>query len=192
MMAYLTPTVGLGCRSGGYLIYGVGATISWALIICSFLLSHTVNLHYQDIYMGERAFDSREENTDLEDASESQDPETYNLSAHRRTRWHSILAFLTVTTRVSGKVIAAANACWVIISAIFEFTGVYSSCWCETDADVLGNRGWVTLFATSQSFQTACRSFWIGGVIFSFAVCFCAYVGFLFGCKRSDIDEYDG
>jgi hypothetical protein len=93
MMAYLTPTVGLGCRSGGYLIYGVGATVSWALIICSFLLSHTVSLRYQDIYMDPRPSVSREENRDPEDASESQDLETFNLSAHRVRYgilpWHS-------------------------------------------------------------------------------------------------------
>ena len=192
MMAYLTPTVGLGCRSGGYLIYGIGATVSWVLIICSFLLSHTVSLRYQDIYMGRRPLVSKEENGDPEDAGESQDPETFNLPSHRRTLWHSTLAFLTVATRFTGKFIAALNACWVVMSAMLEFTGVYSSCWCETDADVFGNRGWVVLFATSQTFRTTCLSFWVGGVIFSFAVCAVAYVGFLFGCKRSDIDEYDG
>jgi len=191
MTDYLTPTVGLGCRSGGYLIYGVGATISWALITCSFLLSHAVNLRYQDIYMDRPILASREENIDPEHGRKSQDPETLSLSARRHTLWHSILAFLTVATRVAGKSIAALNACWVVIAAMFEFTGVYSSCWCETDADVFGNRGWVVLFATSQSFRTACLSFWVGGVIFSFAVCAVAYVGFLFGCKRSDIDQYD-
>ncbi|CZR66431.1 uncharacterized protein PAC_16332 [Phialocephala subalpina] len=202
MMAYLTPTVGLGCRSGGYLLYGVGATISWALITWSFLLSHAVNLRYQDIYTGRRESVHRKENNDPEEPPESQEmlltdqsdqnsEPIINLSKYRRTRWHSTLVILTVTTRAAGKCIAAANACWVVISAIFEYTGVYSQCWCDTNADVMGNRGWVVLFATNESFQAVAKASWVGGVIFSFGVCFFAWVGFLLGCRRSDIDEYD-
>ena len=192
MIAYLTPTVGLGCRSGGYLIYGIAATISWALLICSFFLSHAVNLRYQDIYMQELNCNSRKTYLDLEDVDESKNPGLDNLSMYRRTLWHSTLAFLTVATRATGKLIAAANACWIVTSAIFEYTGVYDSCWCEADADMLGNRAWVVLFVTPQTFQTVAKNFWIGGVIFSYGVCFLAYVGFFLGCKRSDIDVFDG
>lgn len=39
IMAILTPTKGLGCRSGGYLLYGVMATSSWLLLV-STVLSH--------------------------------------------------------------------------------------------------------------------------------------------------------
>ena len=166
MIAYLAPAVGLGCRSEGYLIYGVTATISWVLLISSFFLSHTVNLRYQVIYTRGRDSVSREKNTDPEGGGESQDPEPVNPSEHRRKPSESTLAFLTIITRATGKLIAAMNACWIVISAIFEYTGVYDSCWCETNADVLGSRAWVVLFITPQTFQTVARSFWIGGVIF--------------------------
>ena len=204
MIAYLTPTVGLGCRSGGYLIYGVLATISWAFILCSSLMSHEVSLLDQDIYLGRRKFVPRKENSDRQDNCEigqmspmlkdrfDQESDPANLSAHRRSRFHSTLAFLTVATRITGKLIATANGFWIVISAIFEYTGVYSTCWCAADADVLGSRAWAVLFATDQSFQTVARNYWIGGVIFSFAVCLVSYVGFFLACKRSDVDEYDG
>ncbi|KAF7345250.1 hypothetical protein MSAN_01901600 [Mycena sanguinolenta] len=39
-VAYTTPAVGLGCRSGSYLIYGVAATISWIFLVLSSFLSH--------------------------------------------------------------------------------------------------------------------------------------------------------
>lgn len=196
MIAYLTPTVGLGCRSGGYLIYGVLATLTCALLICAFLLSHACCLRYQDIYTGrvERDFVSKKENQDPEQASESiemlpknrpdQEPDLMNLSSHRKTWWHSILTFLTITTRLTGKLIVFVNACWIIISAIFEYTGFYNSCWCATNAAVLGSRAWAVLFATVQSFQTVARNYWIGGVIFSFGVCVLACVGFFLGCKK--------
>jgi hypothetical protein len=202
MIAYLTPTVGLGCRSGGYLIYGVAATISWALLFCSSLLSHAACLRDQDIYMGQRPFISRKVDKDPEDKSESgpmvskdkfdQEFGPANLSAHRRTRLHSSLVFLTVITRITGKLIAGLSASWIVISAIFEYTGVYENCWCATNADVLGSRAWAVLFATPQSFQTVARNYWVGGVIFSFGVCIVTYIAFFLGCKRTDVDEYDG
>ncbi|KAJ7264052.1 hypothetical protein B0H12DRAFT_1102718 [Mycena haematopus] len=39
-VAYRTPAVGLGCRSGSYLIYGVAATVSWILLVLSSFISH--------------------------------------------------------------------------------------------------------------------------------------------------------
>jgi len=141
--------------------------------------------------MGRRAFIPRKKNGDPE-VSFAQESDPANLSAHRRTPLHSTLAFLTVATRITGKLIATANACWIVIAALFEYTGVYSNCWCETNADVLGSSAWAVLFATSQSFATEAKSYWVGGVMFSFGVCIFAYVGFFLGCKRSDVDEYDG
>ncbi|KAJ6559729.1 hypothetical protein B0H19DRAFT_1145688 [Mycena capillaripes] len=40
-VAYSTPAVGIGCRSGSYLIYGVAATLSWVILVLSHLLSHS-------------------------------------------------------------------------------------------------------------------------------------------------------
>ncbi|KAJ7648926.1 hypothetical protein DFH06DRAFT_996557 [Mycena polygramma] len=39
-IAYWTPSIGVGCRSGSQLIYGVAATLSWMILIVSHLLSH--------------------------------------------------------------------------------------------------------------------------------------------------------
>ncbi|KAK6977395.1 hypothetical protein R3P38DRAFT_2581868 [Favolaschia claudopus] len=41
-IAYNTGTVGIGCRSGSYLIYGIAATISWLLLVASSWYSHAV------------------------------------------------------------------------------------------------------------------------------------------------------
>ncbi|KAJ7608726.1 hypothetical protein FB45DRAFT_945782 [Roridomyces roridus] len=40
-VAYLTTPVGLGCRSGSYLLYSVAATVSWILLVLAHLASHT-------------------------------------------------------------------------------------------------------------------------------------------------------
>ncbi|KAG1719920.1 uncharacterized protein EDB91DRAFT_376648 [Suillus paluster] len=40
LVVYCTPTVGLGCRSLGYILYGTMATIVWAMLVMSSILSH--------------------------------------------------------------------------------------------------------------------------------------------------------
>lgn len=42
-----TPTVGLGCNSGAYLIYGVVATAAWFLLVFSAYLSHLHNINLE-------------------------------------------------------------------------------------------------------------------------------------------------
>ncbi|KAF9062644.1 hypothetical protein BDP27DRAFT_1427702 [Rhodocollybia butyracea] len=41
-IAYRTPAIGLGCRSGSYLIYGVAATLSWLILVFSNIVSHEI------------------------------------------------------------------------------------------------------------------------------------------------------
>ncbi|KAK7046418.1 hypothetical protein R3P38DRAFT_2507461 [Favolaschia claudopus] len=41
-VAYHTPAVGIGCRSGSYLVYGLAATASWILLVFSNLVSHAL------------------------------------------------------------------------------------------------------------------------------------------------------
>ncbi|KAJ7505225.1 hypothetical protein B0H11DRAFT_1977575 [Mycena galericulata] len=40
LIVYFTPTVGLGCRSGAYLLYSSMATLIWALLVISSIVSH--------------------------------------------------------------------------------------------------------------------------------------------------------
>jgi len=40
VVSWFTPTIGLGCRSGGYLLYGALSTLSWMILVASSFLSH--------------------------------------------------------------------------------------------------------------------------------------------------------
>ncbi|KAJ7461597.1 hypothetical protein FB451DRAFT_1341251 [Mycena latifolia] len=40
IILYFTPTVGFGCRSGAYLLYAAVATLIWALLMISTMISH--------------------------------------------------------------------------------------------------------------------------------------------------------
>ena len=50
MIAYLTPSRGLGCRSAGYLLYGVFSTLIMLFLILSMLCSHEAMLQIQRAY----------------------------------------------------------------------------------------------------------------------------------------------
>jgi hypothetical protein len=47
LIAYLTPTQGLGCRSGSYVLYGIFGTLAWATVVISAMISHAVMIREQ-------------------------------------------------------------------------------------------------------------------------------------------------
>lgn len=105
LIAYYTPTRGIGCRSGGYALYGGFATLVWILLTASMFFSHAALLRYQREHRNTPAIDFRKHNT--------------------RTWGHSALCGAAVLTRVLGKLIAALNAFWLVLSSLLEYTGVY-------------------------------------------------------------------
>ncbi|KAG5734151.1 hypothetical protein E4T56_gene1216 [Termitomyces sp. T112] len=44
VVVWFTPTTGLGCRSGAYLLYGIVSTVVWMLLLVSSFLSHYVSM----------------------------------------------------------------------------------------------------------------------------------------------------
>lgn len=136
-----TPTVGLGCQSGSYLIYGLASTVSWLALTFSACLSHLYSLR---------------------------------LEKSHRHRWHrpsSLLAGLAVLTRILGKLLASANAIFVIATSIIQFTGLFDNCWCDACIPSLGKAaGWVVLFASDAQLFSASKSAWVGGVFMAIVV----------------------
>lgn len=100
LLAYQTPVVGLGCVSGAYLLYGVAATLVWALLVLSAFLSHKYG----------EALSNRTE------------------AAKLGHRW--ALTVLIPTARYLGKSIALLNALWVLTLCVLQFAGRYQNCWC--------------------------------------------------------------
>ncbi|KAJ6611596.1 hypothetical protein B0H10DRAFT_353009 [Mycena sp. CBHHK59/15] len=139
-VAYSTPSVGIGCRSGSYLIYGLAATVSWLVLILSNLLSHAV---MQRVV---------------------RDPDGRIGS----------IGWLAVGTRLGGKTLAICNAIWLVASGVMGDIGVFQSCWCQTDSLQYGQSGWAPVFKGQQDLRNVAQSIWIGGFIWSVAVCLIA------------------
>ncbi|KAJ7029921.1 hypothetical protein C8F04DRAFT_1115463 [Mycena alexandri] len=139
-VAYSTPSVGFGCRSGGYLIYGLAATVSWLMLILSNLLSHAVM---------QRAV---------------RDPDARIGS----------IGWVAVGTRLGGKILGICNAIWLVASSVMGNMGVFQSCWCQTDSLQYGQSGWAPVFKGQQDLRNVTQNIWIGGFIWSVAVCLIA------------------
>lgn len=164
--ADLTPTRGLGCRSGGYLFYGSFGTIVWLLLLSSMLLSHACMKRYQAIHLDNPSID-------------------FSQQGPERAWSHSALCGAAVTTRCLGKLIAVCNALWLIVSSLFEYIGAYDNCWCKADVLGLRDKGWVVLFKDTGDLADAARTPWAGGVAISIIVCSMTYLFFWLGSTKA-------
>ena len=184
MIAYLTPTKGLGCRSGGYLLYGSTATVSWLLLAMSSLFSHSTMLRYQREQQKQPIVDphsARENDTTshvngiplihlVTPVSRSSSPKS--LRSTSASIWYRVpVRGLAAVTRYLGKTLAIANALFVVAISLFEFTGGFDNCWCKSDVIGLGNSGWVALFKTAHDLEQVASVQWGMGVVFSVLVC---------------------
>ncbi|KAG2357250.1 hypothetical protein BDR07DRAFT_1473546 [Suillus spraguei] len=103
LVVYFTPTVGLGCRSLGYLIYGVFATIIWVMLVTSSILSHYAH-------------------------SYSDTPNGNPFSCITICLAKAVSNLL----RWGGKLLAIVNAIWIIAAGMLQFTSIYDNCYCNS------------------------------------------------------------
>ncbi|KAK5129946.1 hypothetical protein LTR08_002707 [Meristemomyces frigidus] len=157
-IAYLTPTVGLGCRSTGYIVYGILGTAVWLFLLISMLLSHAAMLKYQDLHVSGRP--------------------SIDLQEHIRGPGHTALCAAAVITRYIGKAIAIVNTIWLILSSLLEYVGAYSNCYCKSDYLGLRKKGWVVLFKSAEDLALAAKPIWGGGLAMALGVCIISYAVF--------------
>ncbi|KAF7341240.1 hypothetical protein MVEN_01859600 [Mycena venus] len=106
LVEWLTPTIGLSCKSGSYLLYASVSTVAWILLVISSVLS----------------------------------------SVPRPT---SHLRQTAVFLRRFGKSLAVLNSAWIILICLFQFAGVYDTCWCNGSVLYLGSRSYTVWILTS-------------------------------------------
>ena len=171
LIAYQTPTIGLGCRSGSYLVYGVLGTIVWMCLLTSMLLSHEVMLRYQEQHINNPSMDFR-----MRADHYNPDPNYYH-----RDPTHSALCAAAVALRYTGKFLAIVNTLWLIVTSLLESVGGYDNCWCEGDGLRVGREGWIVLFKNAQDLKLAASPSWGGGLFMTFMVCTVSIAFFVSG-----------
>lgn len=148
-ITYLTPTVGLGCRSGSFLAYGIGGTFAWLLLLLSSVLSH------------------------LKD------------SEFKRSRTRHILEAVCITLDVTAKLVATANAIWIITLCIFQFSGFYSTCYCMSAAWELKERAHDMFVSWPDLVELGTRTVWVSGIVSTGVVAF-VYSAFVYFALSPD------
>ncbi|ESK91581.1 hypothetical protein Moror_2499 [Moniliophthora roreri MCA 2997] len=139
-----TPTTGLGCRSGAYILYAGISTVVWAMLVLSSILAHYVSTLQVDF-------------------------------PHRRwktTNYRAKLAtWISVLLRKLAKVLATANAVWIVITCLFQFSAFFDRCYCNSS--VLGRGAERAFDVMDPSDDVASmQAAWIGGVVLASGTAF--------------------
>lgn len=78
-------------------------------------------------------------------------------------------------TRRAGKIAAIINTVWLILSSLLQFVGAYNNCWCQGNAFVAGDNGWVVLFKDAPEMSLVAQPYWAGGLAMTLGVCVLSY-----------------
>ncbi|KAJ7929871.1 hypothetical protein B0H13DRAFT_1859354 [Mycena leptocephala] len=113
---WFTPPIGLGCRSGSYIIYCFNSVLVWAMLLAASHLTHSI----------------------------------VSLPGKTRHRGLPYAANAAILLRRAAKVLAGANAIWIVLACTLQFAGVYDNCWCN---GALGPRAYVVMRSTEGEFQ---------------------------------------
>ena len=121
IVVFYTPTTGLGCRSGSYIIYGVVSTIVWLELLLSSDLAHYAKAqHARGVILG-----------------------SWLSSANLAKSFATFL-------RRTSIMIAACNAIFIILAGVFQFSNFYNTCYCNASVLGRGRNAYVTIVPGSD------------------------------------------
>ncbi|KDR69081.1 hypothetical protein GALMADRAFT_77794 [Galerina marginata CBS 339.88] len=141
IIAWFTPTIGLGCRSGSYILYGLFSTLAWILLFMSSILT------YYSTHNPARSF------------------KRHSFLSIRSCLFRWLAIFL----RRLGKLVATTNAVWVVSTGLLQFSSFYDRCYCNSSVLGLGKRAYNVINLTRDD-AVNMRAAWIGGFSLAAAV----------------------
>ena len=102
LIVIFTPTTGLGCRSGSYILYGIISTLIWLAILLSSYLAHFAKVRY--------------------------DHGVPRFGFNTVTVAEGLATFL----RRLSILAAFCNTLCTILACVFQFSNFYSTCYCNS------------------------------------------------------------
>ncbi|KZV66989.1 hypothetical protein PENSPDRAFT_688502 [Peniophora sp. CONT] len=153
--SFFTFTSGLGCRSGSFLLYAVVGTVVWIIIVSSSFINHYAEWLEHQQRLAPRS-----------------DLSSYHLSP-RSARG------LAKALRGSGKVLAIANAIFIVTACIFLFSNFYTRCWCDSSVLGRGATHAYNVIAPTPGDADQLKIAWIGAIILSLGSVL-IFVGFVY------------
>jgi hypothetical protein len=170
IIEWFTPTTGMGCRSLSYFIYGAVSTIIWMMLLISSILAH-----YSATDFDQKSL-STEEQSSTGEKSHPRKP----LSAR-------VSRVLSDCLRRMGKLLAIANAGWVITTCILQYSDVYDTCFCNSSMITRGAAAYITIIETPAQAILA-KHAWIGALflVFTSASAFIILVALLVDTVKTE------
>ncbi|KAL0570495.1 hypothetical protein V5O48_011461, partial [Marasmius crinis-equi] len=158
LTVYHTPTTGLGCRSGAYLLYALISSMVMVMLVSSSVLAH-----YASVCSSQ-----------------------YPMASHIRSYRVKMLVWGSILLRKFGKVLAVLNAILVIATCVFQFIGFFDRCYCNSSvigrgADAAFN---VIMFDPENDLGPMTNA-WIGGVVLAIgtSIFFTIYINLMINSK---------
>ncbi|KAI9573149.1 hypothetical protein HD554DRAFT_1150501 [Boletus coccyginus] len=192
LTAWFTPTIGLGCRSLAYVIYGLVSTTVWILLVLSSVLGY----HAHHLIEGQRTpivggniaiplqnIQPRAPNASAEERNPPNTDEPASVShagwIHPRTMGRS-----ADWLRWIGKSLAIVNAIGIIANSIFQYAGVYNNCYCDSSVFYWGPSYAFIVISPIQSDFDLARKAWIGALALALTSC-ASFVGTIYLTRDS-------
>jgi len=160
IISILTDVKGLGCRSGGYLLYGLLSTGAFFCFLFSVVMTREAMLRVQK----------------FEAQLCSGNPK--HIRAKGPGFLFHVCKIMSILLLLIGRVIVIANALWLVLTSLFELVGFYYNCWCESVYLVWRERAWVLLFKEGVDLAEQSRGPWAGSVTMSTLVMILSYLVF--------------
>lgn len=135
VIVLFTPTTGLGCRSGSYILYGIVSTMIWANLMLSSYFAHYAKLQH------DRGNPSR---SGLNSA---------NLAESLATILRRLSTFAAVC-----------NTLCIILACVFQFSDFFSTCYCNSSVMGRGSQYAFNVIAPGYDWSPV-RGAWIGGLV---------------------------
>ncbi|KAF8120918.1 hypothetical protein EV363DRAFT_1187658 [Boletus edulis] len=213
LATWFTPTIGLGCRSMAYLLYGLLSTIVWILLLLSSVLGYYAQHLVEDLPVpvlesdeqptspasitghgftfsgggGSAAiplyrFPSPHIGTPL-DTDESASITTIKYF-HTGWRHAQTIARVSDWLRWIGKSLAIVNAVGIITNSVFQYSGIYDNCYCDSSIFKWGISYAFNVISPMQSDIDLAHSAWIGALALGLT-CSAFFVGSIYLIRDS-------
>ncbi|KAI5834609.1 hypothetical protein K523DRAFT_368922 [Schizophyllum commune Tattone D] len=163
IIVWYTPTTGLGCRSGAYLLYGLVSTMVWFVMVLSSILAHYSTIPTETYHDEALPNISYELPMVVESSSSAFAPSSME-SAKPERPYPTISATLAIALRRMGKLLATANACFVIVACVFQFSNFFNRCYCNSSVLAHGAAAYDVMELTDSDISDL-KSAWTGGVV---------------------------
>ena len=158
IIVFYTPTTGLGCRSGAFVLYAVGSTVVWFLMVLSSIVArYSTNASVDSDYTHSIPMLSvSSTGPGIPTIVVNGKPSVYYTPRSAET--------LAIILNKCGKVLASLNALWIVCTCTLQFANVFGRCICNSSVFGRGAENAFNVLKLAPGDVIGIRAAWVAGV----------------------------